>query len=174
MTDNPDNPNDETPEQDKKPKAERKMPKWMPLFYKTIHKHWQHHAPCEHINLMSEWSDETKCWHVNAAPVWQEILGGEDDGKRVWAGFLFDFGDFSRAEGVWVQEQAFMSVCSECTPYPKTMTKGKFRGHNFYLHLFLEPPQETEAVEVIDTIKKEIRNKMAPVSDPGENDNKKA
>lgn len=141
----------------------KQEPKWIERFYNTIYRHWQHHAPCEHINLRSEWNKETRCWHVNAAPVWQEILGGEDDGKKVWAGFLFDFGDFSRAEGVWVQEQAFFSVCEECTPHPKTLTKGKFQGHNFYLHLSLEPPTDSETAEVIDTIKQEIRCKLAPV-----------
>lgn len=162
-----DKSNDETPD------TERKMPKWISSFYKIIHKHWRHHSPCEHIMLMSKWDAETKCWHINAAPVWQEILGGEDDGKRVWSGFFFDFGDFSHEEGIWVQEQAFMSVCSECNQFPKTMTKGKYRGHTFYLHLCLEP-QDTESVEVIDTIKKEIRNKTDPVFDFDERNDKKS
>lgn len=155
--------NDKPDNENEKPDAEKPQPKWIQSFYKAIYACWQHHSPCENVNMRSEWSKETKCWHINAAPVWQEILGGEDDGKRVWAGFLFDFGDFSRAEGVWIQEQAFMSYCSECTDHPKTVTKGKYKGHNFYLHLYLEPPEGCDAAEVIDTLKKEIRLKMAPV-----------
>lgn len=150
---------------------EKKFPKWIPIFYDTISKHWQHHAPCEHINLKAEWVKETKCWHIQAAPVFQEILGGEDDGKKVWAGFLFDMMDFSRDEGVWIQEQAYMSVCKECTSNPKIMSKGKFRGRNFYLHIFLEPPEGSDSVEVIDTIKKEIREKI-PVLDMDNPDQK--
>jgi len=152
---------DNKPEDKPEQKPEKKQPKWIELFYKKVYDHWEHHAPCEHVNMKAEWNQETKCWHIHTAPVWQEILGGEDDGKRVWAGFLFDFGDFGREEGMWIQEQAFMSVCSECTPNPKTVTKGKFRGHNFYMHLFLEPPEDSESVEVIDTIKQEIREKLA-------------
>lgn len=144
---------------------ERKVPKWVKNFYQVIYNNWQHHAPCEHVSTKAEWDEDTKCWHIHAAPVWQEILGGEDDGKRVWAGFLFEFGDFSRVDGMWVQEQAFFSVCSECTPYPKTLTKGRFRGHRFYFHLLLEPPEEMDSVEVLDIINQEVRAIHASAED---------
>lgn len=136
---------------------ERKTPKWIKQFYQAIYDNWQHHAPCDHVNTKAEWCEDTKCWHIHAAPVWQEILGGEDDGKRVWAGFLFEFGNFSRVDGMWIQRQAFSSVCNECTPYPKTICKGRFKGHRFYFHLLLEPPAEMESVEVLDIIKQEVR-----------------
>jgi hypothetical protein len=146
---------------DEKPSKEKKIPNWISQLYECVYRHWNHHSPCKHINLKTDWSRDTKCWHITAAPVYQEILGGEKDGEKVWAGFLFDMGDFSRDEGVWIQEQAFMSLCSECTEIPKIMVKGKFRGHNFYLHLLLEPPKDSEIVEVIDTLKKEVREKIA-------------
>jgi len=97
-------------------------------------------------------------WQVKAAPVYQEVYGGDDDGKKVWAGFVFDIGDFSRETGVWVEEFAISSYCQECTEHPKLMARGKFQGHQFFLHIFLEPVAETEPVEVIDTIQQQIRD----------------
>jgi len=38
------------------------------------------------------------------------------------------------------------------------MARGKFQGHQFFLHIFLEPVAETEPVEVIDTIQQQIRD----------------
>lgn len=139
---------------------EKKAPKWINRLFDRIHKHWNYHAPCSHINMQAFWDDEYKAWQVKAAPVFQEVLGGPDDGKRVWAGFLFEMGEFSRTPGVWVQEQAVASFCNECTPYPKLMVKGKFEGHPFFLHIFLEPIAETDTVEIIDTLKQEIREKQ--------------
>ena len=51
------------------------------------------------------------------------------------------------------------SFCNECTPYPKLMIKGKFEGHPFLLHIYLEPIADTETVEIIDTVNKTIRAK---------------
>lgn len=130
----------------------REVPKWIEGFYQVIEKYWEHHSPCEHVNMYSEWIAEGKSWHVYAAPVFQEILGGEDDGKQIWAGFLFDFGNFSRHEGIWIQEQAFLSACVSCNQIPKTMTIGKYKGHRFYLHILFEPPKETKAIEMIDAV----------------------
>jgi hypothetical protein len=140
------------------------LPKWVERLFGIIHNCWQYHAPCSHINMQAWWDDqlETPCWQIKAAPVYQEVYGGDEDGKRVWAGFIFDVMDFSRAPGVWVQEQAVASYCQECTAYPKMMLRGKFQGHLFFLHVYLEPIEETETIEIIDTIKQEIRD-MPPV-----------
>ena len=133
------------------------LPKWTENFFHLIHKHWEYHAPCEHINIKASLDRNSKCWLIQAAPVYQEVYGGDEDGKKVWSGFLFDVGDFSKEIGVWVQEYAIASYCQECTDHPKIMIKGKFQGHQFYLNVFLEPVAETEPVEIIDTIEKQIR-----------------
>lgn len=146
------------------PNSDKPIPKWIERLFDLIHKHWQYHAPCSHVNMQA-FQDESHMWQIKAAPVFQEVYGGDDDGKRVWAGFLFDTGDFSREEGVWIQEQAVASYCQECTEYPKLMLKGKFRGHQFMLHLFLEPIADTATVEMIDTIKQEIRDMPAPAKE---------
>ena len=146
----------------KKPNKKNDHPKWMGQLFATIHGCWQHHAPCKHINMQSYWDENSDCWQVKAAPVYQEVYGGDDDGKKVWAGFLFDMGEFSRSHGVWIQEQALCSVCVECTQHPKIMARGKFQGHPIFLEVYLEPVADTEPVEIIDTLKQEIREMPEP------------
>jgi hypothetical protein len=142
-----------------------RQPKWITRLIDRIHANWQYHAPCNHIDVQAFWDEEYGAWRVRAAPVFQEVLGGEDDGKKVWAGFVFEMGQFSRSPGVRVQEQAVASYCNECTPFPKLMAKGKFEGHPFLLHVYLEPIADSDTVEVIDTITKEIREKASVVAD---------
>jgi hypothetical protein len=138
-----------------------RQPKWVARLIDLIHRHWQYHAPCNHVGVKAFWDEEYGEWRVNAAPVFQEVLGGEDDGKKVWAGFVFEMGGFSHSPGVWIQEQAVASYCNECTPFPKLMAKGKFEGHPFLLHVYLEPIADSDTVEVIDTITNEIREKAS-------------
>lgn len=133
------------------------LPKWTEKLFALIYKHWQYHALCVHINIQAFFDHEEKVWQVKAAPVFQEVYGGDEDGKKVWAGFIFDIGDFSRETGVWVEHFAIASYCQECSEHPKLMVRGKFRGHQFFLHIFLEPIAETDAVEVLDTLQHEIR-----------------
>ena len=68
------------------------QPEWISRFIDGIHRRWQYHAPCSHVNVQASWDDEQKTWQVQAAPVFQEVLGGSDDGKKVWAGFSFEVG----------------------------------------------------------------------------------
>jgi hypothetical protein len=137
------------------------LPQWTENFFRLIHKNWSYHSPCEHINIQGWWDTEEKIWQIKAAPVFQEVYGGGEDGKKVWAGFIFDSGDFGRENGVWIQEQAVASYCQGgvqvCNPHPKLMIRGKYKNHWFLLHIHLEPITETETIEVVDTIKKEVR-----------------
>ena len=134
----------------------KKQPKWLEKLFDLIHAHWQYHAPCSHLNIQAY--QEDKVWHISAAPVFQEIYGGTDDGKKVWAGFIFDLGNFNRSDGVYIDSWAAASYCQECTNHPKMMGRGKFRGHQVWLHIYLEPIKDTEIVEVLDTFQKQIRS----------------
>lgn len=133
------------------------QPEWVERLFTCIQENWQHHVPCLHINMQAFWNAEHQAWQVKAAPVFQEVRGGESDGMKVWSGFLFDLGDFGRSPGVWIQEQAVASSCNHCTAYPKLLVKGRFEGHPFILHILLEPPADTEVVEVVDTLRQEVR-----------------
>lgn len=132
-------------------------PKWTDQLFSLVHKNWQYHSPSVAINNKVEHDKAQNIWHLKAAPVYQEIYGGNEDGKKVWAGFVFDVGDFAKEDGIWVQDYAVASYCRDCTEHPKMMIKGKFKGHNFFLHIFLEPVPETGISEIVDVLKKEIR-----------------
>ena len=94
---------------------------------------------------------------LKAAPVYQQIYGGPDDGKKVWVGFSFDIGEFGRVPGVKVLNQMVASYCDECTSCPKNILQGEYNGHLFLLHIMLEPDQNSPIVEIVDHLKKEIR-----------------
>lgn len=136
---------------------EKPLPKWINKFFAIIYRHWSHHGPCEHINLQAYFDEQKDIWQINAAPVYQEVYGGDEDGKQVWTGFIFDTSNFGRENGVWIQDTAIVSFCDQCNPNPKIIIQGKFRGHQFNLDINLEPVAETTSVEVIDTIQQKIR-----------------
>jgi hypothetical protein len=134
------------------------LPRWVQKIIYLVHKNWNYHAPCLNINSRASFDKVQKVWQIEAAPVYQEVFGGNEDGKKVWAGFIFDIGDFSKENGVWVQEFAVASYCNECNEHPKLMIKGKYKGHRFLLNVFLEPVPTTKIAEIIDVIRHEIRN----------------
>lgn len=135
------------------------LPKWVVKLTNLITRYWQHHGPCESINFKCTLTQEGNFWMVHAAPAYQEVFGGEQDGEQVWTGFIFEAGEFSRESGLWIQDFAVASHCSACESYPKIMFKGKFRGHNVMVYIMLEPDKNTSCVEILDTIKQEIRYK---------------
>lgn len=140
-------------------------PKWVNRFFNAVHRSWHYHAACQSIDMQAFFDQEHQSWTMKAAPVFQELYGGEGDGKKVWAGFLFDVGEFSRIPGVWVMEHAVSSYCHECTDHPKLMVKGKFQGRPFFLHIYLEPLADSKTVELIDTIHRQIRPYQEKVKD---------
>lgn len=137
-----------------------KTPNWTQRLFETVFSCWSYHTPCKCINFQAWKDDELNVWQIKAAPVFQELYGGEDDGKKIWSGFLFDMGNFSKQPGVWIQEQAITSVCAECSNYPKLIAKGRFENHEIMLEVFLEPIVETEVKEIINTITNEIQENI--------------
>lgn len=140
---------------------EPKIPKWGQKLFETVEHYWNHHGPCNHINFNLEYNSELKLWNAMFAPAFQEVFGGEDDGKTVWTGFLFEAGKFSRLTGVEIQDWAIASACKDpdCIAIPRVMIKGKYKGHKIILQIWQEPPKDTEPLEIVDVAAKEIRNK---------------
>jgi len=58
-----------------------KRPPWFDRFARLIERLWEHHG-CASLNVTSAFDTESREWMIVAAPVFQEVLGGEDDGKR--------------------------------------------------------------------------------------------
>lgn len=137
----------------------RKMPKWLCELYTAIHRYWDYHSPSEKINTIASFDNREKIWNVKVAPVFQEIYGGTNDGKQVWSGFIFDLSEFARENGIWVQNFAVASKCKKCSPCPKLLVKGKFKGNSFFLQVYLEPVPDSETVEIVDVIAQTVREK---------------
>lgn len=70
---------------------------------------------------------------------------------------MFQVDEFMRASDVSVEQFAVASYCNHCNPAPKVILVCKYKGHKFRLQVFLEPLAGTEVVEIIDTLRCEIR-----------------
>lgn len=134
-------------------------PRWVQKLFTLIEKHWRHHGPCNSIRMDARYSPDFRAWEVEAAPAYQEVFGGEQDGQQVWTGFIFEAGEFSRETGLWLQDFAVASQCAACCPRPKMIMKGKFRGHNVFVTIRLEPEKGSAPAELLDTITREVRPK---------------
>lgn len=125
-------------------------------FKQAVERHWHHHAPCRHL-LWRE-NGEGDSFQVEVAPVYQEVVGGNQDGMTVWSGFRFDLSGFLAERGVLAEGVVAASYCVECSETPYVGIKGTYLGKPFGLRLHLEPIPGTPPVEVIDTIKMQVRD----------------
>lgn len=132
-----------------------KRPPWFDRFTRLIEKCWAHHGPCSHLHITSAFDTERRAWLIVAAPVFQEVLGGEEDGKKGWTGFAFHAEKLLRA--MTEVRLSVGSYCVHCNPVPKATIQGRYRGHRVSVQLLLEPGLGSPVVEVIDTLKFEIR-----------------
>jgi hypothetical protein len=96
-------------------------------------------------------------WLFRASPVFQEVYGGKDDGKIVWTGFEFNVFKLYREMSVY--GESITSYCTHCTPTPAITFRGNYRGHMVTLTVLLEPVPGSLPVEIVDTIRAEIRAK---------------
>lgn len=134
-----------------------KRPFWFAGFKRLVEKCWDHHGPCKSIHLYSALDVEKGQWHIRASPVFQEIFGGKDDGKTVWTGFEFNVFKLYREMSVY--GESITSYCTHCTPTPAITFRGTYRGHMLTLTVLLSPAPGSPVVEIVDTLKAEIRAK---------------
>ena len=124
-------------------------------FKQAVERHWQHHAMCQHLLWKVEQGNDGE--QIEVAPVFQEVVGGEQDGMTVWSGFRFDFSSFLAERGVLVDGLLASSYCQGCSDTPYLLVSGSYFGRAFSLRLHLEPIPGTAPVEIIDTLKNETR-----------------
>lgn len=129
-------------------------------FHEAVRSHWNYHALSEQVCWKAE-QDEKGVWQCEITPVMQEILGGEDDGKRVWSGFDFHLSGFGHEPGVELLDYGAASRCDDDTPIPFLGIEGKYFGESFLLRVGLEPLPNSEAREIVDVVRQVVR----PVTD---------
>jgi len=96
-------------------------------------------------------------WQIGAAPVFQEVYGGEDDGKRVWSAFQFDLGEFITEPELEIDECGAMSFEQATNTRPFIVFIGSYKRQPFVFQLNLEPIPDTPAFEILDTINDIVR-----------------
>ncbi len=124
-------------------------------FKRAVSRHWKHHAPCQHLNWLVKEGDEGLL--IEVAPPFQEVVGGDQDGSKVWAGFRFDLSAFLAEWGLLVENVVAASYCVECTDTPYIGIKGTYYAKAFDLRIRLEPIPDSAPVEIIDILKHQVR-----------------
>ena len=126
--------------------------------HRLVLKHWQHHGAAIQVRWCVEHDPETGTVQCQASPVYQQVFGGELDGKKVWTGFLFDVSAFASESEVEIESTTTASVCRSCSVFtPYTSVKGKLNGEPFALWICLGPTPFCPIMEIVDTIAEEVR-----------------
>jgi hypothetical protein len=120
---------------------------WLDSLQEKIAACWEWHSPAVQIGFRYIKPEEIDdFWEIWAYPAIQEIVGGKEDGEKVWSGFNFDIMEFLtdfKPEVVSISTRRFRD--------PSELTlEGQFHGQGVFLHLCLEPPEDTEATEIVD------------------------
>jgi hypothetical protein len=114
------------------------------LLRRAVARHWHYSNPCLCIHWEVDEADGVL--NCETAPVLQEILGGGDDGCRVWSPFSFDATGFATEPAIEIERVIVESLCNASCRMPGVSICGRFHGQSFVLQLHQEPicgdPQE--------------------------------
>lgn len=137
-------------------KTNATMPFDEAAFQESVRANWNYHSPSEEIEWRCDLQDDGT-WGITVSPVYQQIWAGENDGKKVWAGFDFHAFGFTHEPGVEVLDFGAMSYCFDHNPMPFMGFKGRYFGQPFLLRIQLEPTVDSVIREVVDTVTKQVR-----------------
>ncbi len=126
-------------------------------FSTIIERHWTYHTQCKHIRWQFQMLD-SQTVKIEAAPAFQEVFGGQGDGKKVWVGYEFDLTELSQEPDLEITEIGYRTYCNDCTPVPFVGIRGSYRSKQFALMLYLEPIPDSEIKEIYDAINDEVRD----------------
>ena len=121
-------------------------------FKEIIRSHWLYHTPGEEVHW-SSLQQEDGMWLLEMSPVFQELAGGNNDGKKVWAEFEVDFNGLAHESSIAIQ---WCSVKSEGAASFVSLN-GEFFGEPFALRIHLKPMPDSEIREVVDVVGQEVR-----------------
>jgi len=134
--------------------------KWVCNLLDTIMESWQWYGRCHHIYThVCKPQAPGDPWEISVAPPLQEISdAGPRDGEEVWTPFVFDIGTFIAAPGI---QQCNMAVRSEGpdTPTPEPLLYLLYHNRPVVLRVLMQPPDNAEAIEVLDVKNNRIRHK---------------
>jgi len=125
-------------------------------FQHIVRRYWNYHSLSNQVAWTTE-MEESGRLRFDVSPVMQEVLGGEDDGKRVWSGFEFDLYGFSLQPGIEFRDVGVISQTTEYADTPLLGITGDYFGQAFVLRIHLEPVAGAETREIVDTIRNEVR-----------------
>ena len=99
--------------------------KWMDELQELVATCWEWHSAALQVSCRFAKPDEDdEFWEIWAFPAVQEIVGGKEDGEKVWAGFNFDVLQFMTD---FEPEAVGLSTRQHVHP-PELTFEGKFRG----------------------------------------------
>lgn len=139
------------------------FPKWIQRVLDICWENWQYRAPSGRLAVKVERNPKLKVWEIWTAPSVQELYGGAKDGEKFWPPFIFDVSSFTAHTDITVTSMAIGSTCTTDDNFamPQMMLRGKLqygkRSYKFFLRVLLEPDKGIETLEIIDTIKQEVR-----------------
>jgi hypothetical protein len=123
-----------------------------------IQRHWCHHAPCNSFSVEVTYRPDRADWNILIAPAFQEVVGGSEDGKLIWAGFDLDIWSLLDEPEFEVDAMGMASYCVQCSPLPFVGFKGRFKGKPCFLRISLEPIPDSQALELVDTVRNQVRS----------------
>ena len=129
---------------------------WKERLKRAVERCWNYHGPAINIGWFQTY-DLFNPIILFAYPVHQEIVGGSDDGLKVWTGFRFSVSELLKVDGLKVKNIEGASYCVHCNPHPLLEVAGHFEDHPFDLMVLLEPKRDTEAVEILDVAAQTVR-----------------
>ena len=120
------------------------------LLHRAVQRHWHHSSPCMSIHWIADEADGVL--NCEAAPILQEILGGCDDGSRVWSPFSFDATGFATEPSIEIERVTVESACNACCRMAGVSIHGRLQDRPFALRVY-EEPISSEPQEGLDAIK---------------------
>lgn len=124
---------------------------------RVIQRHWTHHAPCNSFSVEVTYRPDRSDWAILIAPGLQEVVGGSQDGQRIWSGFDINITELLDEPEFEVDAVGMASHCVQCCPLPFVGFKGRYKGKPCFLRISLEPIPDSQPLELVDTVRNQVR-----------------
>ena len=93
---------------------------------RVVERHWEHYSECASVHWSAVESDGGL--NCEASPILQEIVGGPEDGSRIWSAFEFDLTAFLAEPNLDVEEITIESLMVAFIRRPGVSIRGHFNA----------------------------------------------